>query len=47
MLHSMSFDTYCMYLLSATEKKTTDPQIIDAVTVWFQNLANFYAPQVQ
>ena len=25
MLHSLSFDTYYMYLLSATEKKTTNP----------------------
>ena len=25
MLHSLSFDTYYMNLLSATEKKTTDP----------------------
>ena len=24
MLHSLSFDTYYMYLLSATEKKTND-----------------------
>ena len=27
MLHSLSFDTYYMYLLSATEKKTTDPKL--------------------
>ena len=30
-----------MYLLSATEKKTNWPQIIDTVVVWFQNLAFF------
>ena len=27
MMHSLSFDTYYMYLLSATEKKTTDPKL--------------------
>ena len=27
MLYSLSFDTYYMYLLSATEKKTTDPKL--------------------
>ena len=27
MLHSLSFDTYYMYPLSATEKKTTDPKL--------------------
>ena len=27
MLDSLSFDTYCMYLLSATEKKTTGPKL--------------------
>ena len=26
MLHSLSFDTYYMYLLSAIEKKTSDPK---------------------
>ena len=26
MLHSLSFDTFYMYLLSATENKTTDPK---------------------
>ena len=26
-LHSLSFDTYYMYLLSAIEKKTTDPKL--------------------
>ena len=39
MLHSLSFDTFYMSLLSATEKNW--PQIIDAVVVWFQNLAFF------
>ena len=27
MLHSLSFGNYYMYLLSATEKKTTDPKL--------------------
>ena len=27
MLHLLSFDTYYMYVLSATEKKTTDPKL--------------------
>ena len=27
MLHSLSFDTYYMYLLSTTEKKTDDPKL--------------------
>ena len=27
MLHSISCDTYYMNLLSATEKKTTDPKL--------------------
>ena len=27
MLHSLSFDTYYMYLLSATEHKTTDAKL--------------------
>ena len=27
MLHSLSFDMYYMYLLSATEKKTTDHKL--------------------
>ena len=27
MLHSLSFDTYYMYLLSDTKKKTTDPKL--------------------
>ena len=27
MLHLLSFDTYYMYLLRATEKKTTDPKL--------------------
>ena len=27
MLHSLSFDTYYMYLLSALEKKTDDPKL--------------------
>ena len=27
MLHLLSFDTYYMYLLSATEKKTTDTKL--------------------
>ena len=27
MLHSLSFETYYMYLLSATEKKTTNPKL--------------------
>ena len=27
MMHSLSFDTYYMYLVSATEKKTTDPKL--------------------
>ena len=27
MLHLLSFDTYYVYLLSATEKKTTDPKL--------------------
>ena len=27
MLYSLSFDTYYMWLLSAKEKKTTDPKL--------------------
>ena len=27
MLNSLLFDAYYMYLLSATEKKTTDPKL--------------------
>ena len=46
MLHSLSFDTPYMYLLSATDKNNNWPQIIDAVVVWLQNLAIFYVPQV-
>ena len=46
MLHSLSFDTYCMYLLSATENQNKWPQITDAVAVWFQNLAIFYVHQI-
>ena len=46
MLNSLSFDAYYMYLLSATEKENNWPQIIDAVVVKFQNLANFFVPKV-
>ena len=39
-------DIYCIYLFSVTEKKPTDPLIIEAVIVSFQNLSNFSMSQV-